>query len=140
MEEIQLNKPWKLTPRRLFYKLYDKYIVPIRGSGRRRFLLRELPRGAIGCEIGVWRGRFTKYLIDIAKPERLFLVDPWAYQPQYPHAMHGGAEVSSQKEMDEICQDIADRFGSRSGVSIVRKKTEQLTTDDIADEIVNCIN
>ena len=39
-----------------------------------------LPRRSAGAEIGVWQGVFSRMLLEVAKPTRLFLVDPWRWQ------------------------------------------------------------
>lgn len=44
----------------------------------RLHVLRWIPRGSVGVEVGVWRGRFTKVLLK-ARPKRIYLVD--SYEP-----------------------------------------------------------
>ena len=48
-----------------------------RGSVRARFLAEVIPKGGIGAEIGVYKGHFTRFLLDGAAPEQLHLIDPW---------------------------------------------------------------
>jgi SAM-dependent methyltransferase len=38
-------------------------------------MLRRLPKGGIGCELGTFRGDFARLMLDIAQPEALHLVD-----------------------------------------------------------------
>lgn len=37
----------------------------------------SLPENSVCCEIGVYRGEFSKSIYDILKPEKLFLIDPF---------------------------------------------------------------
>ena len=39
--------------------------------------LKTLPVNAITAEIGVWRGAFSKKILSVTKPKKLFLIDPW---------------------------------------------------------------
>jgi hypothetical protein len=45
----------------------------------RDFILKRLPPQPLCCEIGVWRGDFSKRIHSIAKPKKLFLIDPWLF-------------------------------------------------------------
>src|SRR5687768_10063686 len=40
-------------------------------------LLRMLPKGGVGVEIGVNRGGYSKRILAVAAPKVLHLVDPW---------------------------------------------------------------
>ena len=53
----------------------------------RRFLADMLPKGGIGAEIGVFTGLFSTVLLEIARPKKIYFVDPWwqAYGPNYPN-------------------------------------------------------
>ena len=46
-------------------------------DGRVKFLESVLPKGGVGAEIGVHKGRFTPVLLAIAKPRKLHIMDPW---------------------------------------------------------------
>lgn len=128
MSDIILkHMPW--TPQRAFFRLLKNIM---RGGSRRDFLLRELPKHSVGCELGVWRGDFSERILAIVKPARLLLVDPWEYQPQLGYEIYGGTVAKSQREMDAICHDVRERLAGRDAVSIIRKKTAQLNNDDIA--------
>jgi hypothetical protein len=45
-----------------------------------------LPKGGIGAEIGVFTGLFSTVLLEIARPKKIYFVDPWwkAYGRNYP--------------------------------------------------------
>jgi hypothetical protein len=44
----------------------------------RRVFLGRLPKGGTAVEIGVWRGEFSKTILEIIGPQKLYLIDPWA--------------------------------------------------------------
>jgi hypothetical protein len=82
-----------------------------RRAQRYRFLAR-LPRGAVGAEVGTWRGDFAATLLRWTRPARLFLVDPWRHSVDdgYEHAMYGGRAGGGQEEMDRVYEGVLDRF------------------------------
>lgn len=43
----------------------------------REELLEFLPKNSIGAEVGVFKGEFSKIILDIVKPSLLYLIDPW---------------------------------------------------------------
>lgn len=43
----------------------------------RRWVLSKVEPGGIGAEIGVFRGHFSEMICKIAKPRKLYLIDPW---------------------------------------------------------------
>jgi hypothetical protein len=90
------------------------------GSGR-SFLLEWLPKGAVGAEIGVWRGEFSKGLLRAAEPRELHLVDPWKFVPSFPSRWYGGMEAKSQADMDAIFAEVQDQFRTNPAVHILRK-------------------
>jgi hypothetical protein len=42
----------------------------------RKTVLNQLPKNAVGAEIGVFRGDFSRHIVDYVKPKKLYLVDP----------------------------------------------------------------
>jgi SAM-dependent methyltransferase len=46
-------------------------------DGRVRFLDTMLPKGGVGAEVGVHKGRFTPVLLEVARPRTLHIIDPW---------------------------------------------------------------
>jgi len=43
-------------------------------------LLRLLPAGGVVAEVGVFRGDFSHRILEIARPRKLHLIDPWVHQ------------------------------------------------------------
>src|SRR5262245_60338975 len=86
----------------------------ITGRPRREDFLRLVPEGGVGAELGVFRGHFTRFLLEIAAPRRLHLIDSWwvAYGDFYPdwgaYTKHGN--LPTRDAFDEA-RRIADQFG-----------------------------
>lgn len=51
----------------------------INQNRRRFFLLQVMPKNSICAEIGVHRGNFSKSIVKIVKPKKLYLIDPWKW-------------------------------------------------------------
>ncbi len=96
-----------------------KPLIPFRPDSRLA-LLKCMPEGAHCAEIGVWKGEFSKRIIAVTKPKILHLVDPWMFQPQYPHRLYGGKVAQGQKDMDDIFSDIKKKFDDCENVRIHR--------------------
>lgn len=43
----------------------------------REQLLELLPKNSIGVEIGVWKGQFSKIILEKINPKMFYLIDPW---------------------------------------------------------------
>jgi Methyltransferase domain len=91
-------------------------------KGRQR-LLRKLPKGGIGAEIGVWRGTFSAVLLQRLEPTELHLIDPWEFMPDKPQTIYGGGDVTGQPDMDRIYTEVVTRFApaTRSGRVVIHR-------------------
>jgi hypothetical protein len=74
--------------RNAIYRLLDKHpglwslfrVLPTANSRIR--VLKKLPRSGRGAEIGVWKGGgFSWRIYHLVAPAKLYLVDPWAFNP-----------------------------------------------------------
>jgi hypothetical protein len=105
----------------------------------RNFLLRDLPRGSVGAEVGVWKGDFSEQMIRLVKPRQLFLVDPWQFMPdnEHAHTRYGGGVAKSQEDMDTVYAQVQRRFSrhiSENTVCLHRGTTETLSKSSGGDE------
>ncbi len=93
-----------------------------RKDALRREMLRTMPHGRLSVEIGVWRGEFSRILLDELMPSKLCLIDPWGVQPD----ADGGASLAgarSQSDMDRIYEAVKDTYATeiaKGQVSVVR--------------------
>lgn len=88
----------------------------------RRKLLARLPRNAIGAEIGVWKGEFSRQLVVETQPRQLHLIDPWQFRGEFPTRLYGGRGARSQADMDRIHDGVKRHFQS-NGTVIVQRGT-----------------
>jgi hypothetical protein len=71
-------------------------------------LFQSLPENSVGAEIGVWTGRFSRTIIRVVKPCKLYLVDLWARDPDpVREQMY---ETMTQKTHDYHYQLAMDRM------------------------------
>lgn len=88
----------------------------------RDFLVRALPKHAVGCEVGVYRGDFSDRILRIARPRELYLIDTW-------DAAHTtGSRLDAQEGHDERYRFVCERFAretARETVKILRETSEE---------------
>jgi len=84
-------------------------------------LLKRLPKSSIGAEVGVWRGKFSRKILDVNKPRELHLIDPWEFQGDFPDRMYGGKVAKSQDDMDKMYDHVRDQFRHNDNVTIHRE-------------------
>ena len=75
-------------------------------------LLRKMRPGGVCAEIGVFRGDFSERILQIARPRRLHLVDPWKYEPEaaYEQSLYGSSHAEGQPGMDAMFNSVRERF------------------------------
>ena len=55
----------------------------------REELLRHLPKGGVGAEIGVAEGNFSAAILEAASPRELHLIDPWSHLEEGSDLLQG---------------------------------------------------
>jgi hypothetical protein len=90
----------------------------------RKFILNKMPKNAICCEIGVWKGNFSDKILKNTKPKKLYLIDPWKYEPQYDDRLYG-IQIGSQANIDQIFNFVVKKFKDNKKVVIIRKRSEE---------------
>jgi hypothetical protein len=104
----------------------------LRQEGRRKVtgrdaLLLHMPKGGHGVEIGVWRGEFSRILLERLQPQHLTLVDPWPSPDVAPIVYPG--EVADKSAADDIYAFVVSEFGADPRVSILRKASLEAVSD-----------
>jgi len=92
----------------------------------REMLLRRMPKNAVCAEIGVWKGDFSDRILRVTRPRELHLIDPWAFQPEFPKRRYSGNMAGSQEDMDAICEAVRQRFAHASEVRVHRRFSSDL--------------
>lgn len=91
---------------------------------KRDFLFDILPKNTVCAEIGVWRGDFSQKILDHLNPQKLYLIDPWKYEPDYGSSWYGEKD-KNQEFMDNIYSNVAERFKNDSKICIVRMSSAE---------------
>ena len=108
-----------LNPRFLYHRLKDRF------TDKRLFLLDRMPRHAVCAEIGVWKGEFSEKILRYTEPSKLYLVDPWAFQADFPDRMYGGKVAQEQEDMNAIFAEVRARLGGQEQVEICRAFSDE---------------
>lgn len=74
-------------------------------------LLKLIPRGGIGVEIGVNRGAYSKKIIEFAAPRQLHLIDPWPVDSGDDYIKTYGVRDDMQAHYELVKLEFADRIG-----------------------------
>lgn len=82
---------------------------------RRAFICKYFPKGGTGAEIGVLYGQFSEIILRVAKPQLLFLVDPWSHDDKFGDR--------TQEQMGEIAVTVREKFKNNRDVLIHRVKS-----------------
>lgn len=69
-------------------------------------LCKYLPQSAVGAEIGVSRGAFSKTLLAEANPQRLHLIDPW----EKPADLLDQSALTPREKADKAHQGVLSMF------------------------------
>lgn len=77
-------------------------------------ILAYLSPGSVGAEVGVHLGDFSALMLELVRPRKLHLIDPWLFrrEPQYDEAWYGGM-AAGQGEMDLRHQSVCARFAGQ---------------------------
>jgi len=76
-------------------------------ANTRRAILSSLPKGGVCIEVGVWRGEFTRMILNQLVPEKLYLVDPWKNFDDRSAAFDG---ATKDQEFEAIYSSVCDKY------------------------------
>ncbi len=71
-------------------------------------ILKLLPSGGIGVEIGVNRGAYSKKIVALAAPKVLHLIDPWPVDSTDDYIKTYGVKDDMQAHHDMVVSDFAE--------------------------------
>jgi hypothetical protein len=87
----------------------------------REKFLRDLPKDAVCAEIGVFRGEFSRAILEVTRPRHLHLVDGWweLYGERYPDwgAYTDFGHLPTRKAYEDTMTAI-DRYAGGAQVSV----------------------
>jgi hypothetical protein len=94
---------------------------PRRLHSRREEVLELLPKESIGAELGVYKGEFSKHILQIAKPCELHLVDVWwlEYGEHYPNwgPYSDYGELKTKDAYDQTIR-VVERYGAGKNIVV----------------------
>jgi len=95
-------------------------------SGR-DILLKLAPPGGVYAEVGVYKGDFSQRTLEVARPSKLHLIDPWRLQTSEVDdtSLYGKGRGVSQDNMDAIYDGVSKRFEGpiKAGVVLLHRAT-----------------
>lgn len=74
-------------------------------------ILKALPKGGTGAEIGVWKGDFSAQILAEAAPRHLHLIDPWQATDAADHA-EAWYSTARGVDMDGVFASVSARFAA----------------------------
>jgi hypothetical protein len=101
----------------------------------RDFLLRQFPKNAISCEIGVYEGLFSERILSFARPKKLYLVDPWQGISDRTEEKYN---QSSQDRRFNNVKELLKKAIDKGQIEIIRKTSDDAVshfTDQSLDYI-----
>ena len=93
-----------------------------------------VPKGGIGCEIGVFAGEFSQYLLKHTEPKKLLLIDAWELVAEtiFCGDKNGNNGVSMPASL--LLNTVRDRFSNDTRVEII-ENWSQLAIPMISDKL-----
>ncbi|WP_186394719.1 class I SAM-dependent methyltransferase [Stappia sp. TSB10GB4] len=80
---------------------------------RREDIIADLPKGGIGVEVGTQTGRFARTLMDLAKPQKLYLLDI-DYTPfrkeHVEQELEAGTVVTREGSSWDLLEEFEDEY------------------------------
>lgn len=86
--------------------------------------LEFITKDSVCCEIGVWLGEFTSKIIE-KSPKKVYLIDPWLFQPSFNKNWYGGSLATNQKDMDDIFNHVEKKFKYQDNIEFIRKTSDE---------------
>lgn len=89
-------------------------------------MIQEFRPGSRGAEIGVYRGDFSHAILTETKVGHIYLVDPWAKQPNYKDTIN---DEDQQAHYLETLRKVAP-FVKKGSCTIIRDYSANVATQD----------
>ena len=94
-----------------------------KNASNRDFILKMVPKQSICAEVGVSEGKFTKRILNITNPSKLYLIDAWSVD-----ALSNKQFIPSHKIplIDEYFTSVTKTFSKHDNVVIIRGKSKDV--------------
>ena len=97
--------------------------LAIFSDDRRTAIYQYMPKGGVGCEVGVYEGVFSELLIANTAPKKLYLIDPWSvFRKGAPN--NSEANFKEQEDWDAMYESVCSRYAHLPEVTVIRERGE----------------
>lgn len=103
----------------------------------RDFLMKMMPKDSVGVEIGTWMGAFPQRFLEVNKPKKMYLIDPYKHFEQFDRSCYGGNDMD-QKKMDDIYEFVANLFKKQienGRIEILRNTSDNVVSQFEKDSL-----
>jgi len=113
---------------------YFKFKFFLNKKFKRGHLIAQINKNSVIAEIGVWKGDFSKKILDYCEPKKLFLIDPWVFDDKIKGCAPQveGIEPLEQSFFDEAYNETKSKFKNNSKIEIL--KTNSLEASKYFEE------
>ncbi len=103
------------------YFFYLKAKIKKTSSDKRAYILEQLNKNSKLAEVGVWKGDFSKRILNISSPNLLVLVDSWTFDEKVRGCAPQveGEEPLNQYFFDQAKKETYDKFKNNHNVHIL---------------------
>ena len=103
------------------YFFYFKAKIKKISSDKRAYILEQLAKNSKLVEVGVWKGDFSKQILNISSPNLLVLVDSWTFDDKVRGCAPqvDGEEPLNQNFFDQAKKDTYNKFENFQNVNIL---------------------
>tara|TARA_R110002096_G_scaffold14582_5_gene50738 strand:- start:55606 stop:56325 length:720 start_codon:yes stop_codon:yes gene_type:complete len=109
----------------------------IKDANRQR-ILDKVVKGGVCVEIGVWRGNFSKMILDTVHPLNLALIDPWKHFEETAQT-EAFAGLTKEDRFEEIFQDVCNKYKKEinSGQVTIIRELSRVAIAQYSDETID---
>lgn len=132
-----VNCHWtrKLAQMRTFHmKSINSKDIPIIETRNHLYKILKVPPNPVIAEIGIFRGEFSKILLDTFNPSRFILVDPW-FPVMICSRDQDGNDVAYYHG-EELYNHVIDKFASEKRIEIQRKLSADAKIEDASLDVM----
>ena len=103
------------------YFFYLKAKIKKTSSDKRAYILEQLNKNSKLVEVGVWKGDFSRQILNISSPKLLILVDSWTFDEKVRGCAPqvNGEEPLNQHFFDQAKNDTFNKFENIQNVHIL---------------------
>ena len=112
------------------YFYYFRKKISSKQKFKRDHLIVQIKNQSIVAEIGVWKGDFSKKILENCNPKKLILVDPWVYNERIRGCAPQveGIEPLNQSFFDDAYNETKIKFIDNPNVNIIKSDSKEASS------------